>query len=62
VGLDVAGVDILESKEGPLVLEVNSSPGFQGLEDATDRDIAVEIVRFAVAAAGRRRAAAAPLS
>ncbi|MCE9581051.1 MAG: RimK family alpha-L-glutamate ligase [Planctomycetes bacterium] len=48
VGLRVAGVDLLESREGLLVLEVNSSPGFQGLEEATDRDIAVEMIRSAV--------------
>lgn len=59
-GLRVAGVDVLESKEGVVVLEVNSSPGFQGLEEATDRDIAVEIVReaerLAESRAGRQTA------
>jgi ribosomal protein S6--L-glutamate ligase len=40
LGLDVAGVDLLEAKSGPKVLEVNSSPGFQGLESATGLDIA----------------------
>jgi ribosomal protein S6--L-glutamate ligase len=54
VGLPVAGVDLLESRRGWLVLEVNSSPGFQGLEEATERDIAVEIVRFAVSLAENR--------
>jgi ribosomal protein S6--L-glutamate ligase len=54
VGLDIAGVDILESARGPLVLEVNSSPGFQGLEDATDRDIGREMIRFAASLAARR--------
>ncbi len=54
LGLNVAGVDIIESKDGPMVLEANSSPGFEGLERATRRDIAGEIVRF-VADFGRRK-------
>ncbi len=45
-GLKVAGVDILRSKRGPLVLEVNSSPGLQGIERATGLDIAVKIIEF----------------
>jgi ribosomal protein S6--L-glutamate ligase len=49
LGLQVAGVDYLESKEGPKVIEVNASPGFQGLEQATGKDIAGEIVRYAAA-------------
>jgi ribosomal protein S6--L-glutamate ligase len=48
IGLQVAGVDILESKEGPLVIEVNSSPGFQGLEKATGINIARKIIEYAV--------------
>jgi len=43
-GLDVAGVDILVSHRGPLVLEVNSSPGLEGIEAATEVDIADEII------------------
>jgi ribosomal protein S6--L-glutamate ligase len=46
VGLDVAGVDLLRSKNGPLVLEVNSSPGLEGIESATSVDVAGEIVAF----------------
>lgn len=46
LGLRVAGVDLLESDRGPLVMEVNSSPGLQGIERATGLDIAREIVRF----------------
>ncbi|MCA1819838.1 MAG: RimK family alpha-L-glutamate ligase [Halobacteriales archaeon] len=53
MGLHVAGVDYLESREGPKVLEVNASPGFQGLEEATGTDIAGEVVRFAAAFAER---------
>jgi ribosomal protein S6--L-glutamate ligase len=57
LGLDVAGVDLLESKDGPMVLELNSSPGFEGLEKATGLDIASEIVAEAKRkAAGARRA------
>lgn len=47
LGLQVAGVDFLESDEGPKVIEVNASPGFQGLEEATGKDIAGEIIRYA---------------
>jgi ribosomal protein S6--L-glutamate ligase len=57
LGLDVAGVDLLESSDGPKVLELNSSPGFEGLERATEKDIAREIVAEAVRKAeGARRA------
>jgi ribosomal protein S6--L-glutamate ligase len=57
LGLDVAGVDLLESKAGPTVLELNSSPGFEGLEKATGLDIASEIVACAKRKAeGARRA------
>ncbi len=44
MGLRVAGVDMLEGDEGPLILEVNSSPGLEGIEGATDLDIAGAIV------------------
>ena len=44
--LNIAGVDILQSDKGPLLLEVNSSPGLQGIEDATQIDIAAHIIRF----------------
>jgi ribosomal protein S6--L-glutamate ligase len=46
LGLGVAGVDMLQSERGPLVLEVNSSPGLEGIENATGKDIAREIIRF----------------
>lgn len=46
VGLGVAGVDLLQSKRGPLVLEVNSSPGLEGIEHATQVDIAGEIIKY----------------
>ena len=44
LGLFVAGVDIIRSNKGPLLLEVNSSPGLEGIEDVTGKDIAREIV------------------
>lgn len=44
MGLHVAGVDILESDDGPQVLEVNSSPGLEGIETATNVDVAGTIV------------------
>lgn len=46
IGLNMAGVDIIRSNHGPLVLEVNSSPGLQGVESATETDIAGMIVEF----------------
>ncbi len=46
MGLGVAGVDMLQSKNGPLVLEVNSSPGLEGIEIATGKNIAREIIRY----------------
>jgi len=48
LGLRVAGVDMLEGKDGPQVLEVNSSPGLQGIEAATGSDIASEIIDYLV--------------
>ncbi|OFE12810.1 ribosomal protein S6 modification protein [Pseudohongiella acticola] len=46
MGLDVAGVDIIRSNHGPLVLEVNSSPGLEGIEQATGMDIAGAIIDY----------------
>ena len=46
MGLNVAGVDIVRSKRGPLVLEVNSSPGLKGIEGATKIDVAGLIIEF----------------
>jgi ribosomal protein S6--L-glutamate ligase len=54
-GLQVAGVDMLESKTGPKLIEINSSPGFEGLERATGVDIALEILEYAVAFARSKR-------
>lgn len=44
MGLNVCGVDILRSNHGPVVLEVNSSPGLEGIEKATGKDVANEII------------------
>lgn len=44
--LGVAGVDLLQSKSGPMILEVNSSPGLEGIEGATGKDIAKAIIRY----------------
>lgn len=46
MGLNMAGVDILRSNRGPLVMEVNSSPGLEGIEHATGKDIAKMIIQF----------------
>jgi ribosomal protein S6--L-glutamate ligase len=44
LGVGVAGVDLIESRDGPLVLEVNSSPGLEGIERATGADVAGAIL------------------
>lgn len=46
LGLPVAGVDIIRSKKGPLLLEVNASPGLQGIETYTRVNVAGEIIKF----------------
>lgn len=46
LGLGIAGVDMLQSSRGPLILEVNSSPGLEGIERATGRDIALDIIKY----------------
>lgn len=63
MGLGVAGVDLLRSKRGPLVLEVNSSPGLEGIEGASGVDVAGEIIDFVTAGVQpkpRTRRAVAP--
>lgn len=49
LGLSVAGVDMLEGKDGPQVMEVNSSPGLEGIETATELDIAGAIIDYIAA-------------
>ena len=46
MGLGICGVDLLQSNQGPLILEVNSSPGLEGIEKATGKDIAKSIIRY----------------
>ncbi|MCC5014238.1 MULTISPECIES: 30S ribosomal protein S6--L-glutamate ligase [unclassified Legionella] len=46
MGLKVAGVDLIRSKHGPLVLEINSSPGLEGIEKATHVNIAAKIIQY----------------
>ena len=46
LGLAIAGVDMLQSSRGPLILEVNSSPGLEGIERATQKDIASKIIEY----------------
>lgn len=45
MGLGLAGVDLIRSKRGPLILEINSSPGLEGIEIATQKDIASTIIK-----------------
>lgn len=53
--LGVAGVDIMDGPEGPTLLEVNSSPGFEGIEKATGRNIAAPIIRLIAQEVRKRR-------
>ena len=46
MGLNVAGVDIIRSKSGPKVLEVNAAPGLEGIEGSTGKNIAGQIILF----------------
>ena len=46
MGLNMCGVDILQSSRGPVVMEVNSSPGLEGIENATGKDVAGIIIEF----------------
>jgi len=46
MGLNVAGVDLLRSNHGPVIMEVNSSPGLEGIEAATGKDIAGQIIEY----------------
>ena len=45
MGLGVCGVDLLRSNHGPVVMEVNSSPGLEGIEKASDKDVAGIIIQ-----------------
>ena len=65
LGLGVAGVDLIRSKRGPLVLEVNSSPGLEGIEAATGVDVAgciIEHIAIASAAPARKQSRNADLT
>ena len=54
MGLEVAGVDMLETREGPKILEINSSPGLEGIERASGIDVASAIIRHAERFLARR--------
>jgi ribosomal protein S6--L-glutamate ligase len=55
MGLKVAGVDMLRSSRGPLIMEVNSSPGLGGIEDATGKDVAGQVIKFVEEAAAEHK-------
>ena len=48
MGLNLCGVDLLRSQNGPMVMEVNSSPGLEGIEKATGKDVASIVIEFLV--------------
>lgn len=52
MGLRIAGVDLLRSNHGPVVMEVNSSPGLEGIEEATDVNVAGKIIEYIAKNAG----------
>lgn len=54
LGLELAGVDLVRSNRGPLVIEVNSSPGLEGIEKATGKDIASKVIKFVETNARRK--------
>ena len=54
MGLSIAGVDMLQSERGPLILEVNSSPGLEGIENSTKVDIAGKIIEYIEGNAGKK--------
>ena len=56
LGLGIAGVDMLQSQRGPLVLEVNSSPGLEGIEKATKQDIAGRIIEYTADLTAKKKA------
>ena len=53
MGLDVAGVDLIRSKRGPMVLEVNSSPGLEGIEKSTGQNVAKAMIEYLEREVGR---------
>lgn len=55
MGLNVSGVDIIRSERGPLVLEVNSSPGLEGIEKASGKDIAGLVIKFLESAVEKKK-------
>lgn len=55
LGLSIAGVDMLQSSRGPLIMEVNSSPGLEGIERATGEDIAGKIIEFVEQNASKKK-------
>lgn len=55
LGCKVAGVDLIEGPNGPVVLEVNSQPGWMGLQSVTEKNIADEIVSYVLSELGRKR-------
>lgn len=62
LGLNVAGVDILRADRGPLVMEVNASPGLEGIETTTGFDIAGMMIEFIEQNTQRRFATSATIS
>ncbi len=54
MGLSIAGVDMLQSDRGPLILEVNSSPGLKGIEESTGVDIASKIIEYCENSVGKK--------
>ncbi len=62
LGLEVAGVDMLEGRDGPILLEVNSSPGLEGIESASGVDVAAEVIHHCARICGQEAAAEKKIS
>lgn len=58
LGLKIAGVDIIRSKKGPMILEVNSSPGLEGIENTTGINVAGEIIKYIERKSARQKLSA----
>ena len=62
LGLKVAGVDVIRSRRGPLLLEVNSSPGLEDIEEVTGKDVAGAMISAIERQLGWKRPLAQPLA
>ncbi len=60
VGLDYTGIDIIEGPDGPVIIEVNGAPSWQGLSDAANRNVAADVARHVLEKLSRGESARHP--